>query len=255
MLLFKRLFIFDFRRRIGSGFTIGYHLVFPMVLILILGYMLSGKFTEGLTGYGYYTLVVVPFCCTMAIITAAYAGKEESYARTAYRFLTAPISGNQIFGSKLLSCTLTFCICDMLVLIVSKLLWNIYLGDSFLKIAVLLTAETFCVCAAGLYIGLGMKNFITFKNFLNLPICIFAVLGGSFFPIGSMDPVFQFVINLSPLTWTNRSIFLSIYDGSDHTLYITALVLFAAGLLFTILGMRSFKKEEFLNGDLPGYQK
>lgn len=251
----QRLFWFDFKKRIKSGFTIGYNIIFPIVMIMILGTLLSGSFTKKLTGYEYYSLVMIPFCCTMAMITSAYAGKEETYAKTAIRYLIAPISEKQIFGAKLLSCTITFSICNMLVLIVSKLLWKVHLEGRFLKLAAILTAEAFCVCAIGLFIGLGMKNFITIKNIINLPISIFAILGGSFFPIGTMNPSFKFIINLSPLTWINRSIFLSIYDFSDATLFITAAALTLIGILFTIFGIQSFKKEEFLNGDLSGYKK
>ena len=255
MIPFQRLFLFDFKRRVKSGFTIGYNIIFPIIMIWILGTLLSGKYTNKLTGYEYYTLLMIPFCCTMAIITAAYAGKEESYAKTAYRYITAPISGHQIYGAKLLSCTIIFSICNLLVLLVGKVLWKIYLGGSFFQLAVLFTAETFCVCAAGLLIGLGMKNFITVKNFLNIPIVLFAILGGSFFPIGTFHPALQILINVSPLTWINRSIFLSIYDGRDETLLMTTLLLSATGILLTIIGMKSFNKEEFLNGDLPGYKE
>ncbi len=255
MTSFGVLFIFDFKRRIKSGFTIGYSIIFPMVMILLLGYLLSGNFAEEFTSYDYYSLVMIPFCCTMAMITAAYAGKEESYAKTAYRFLTAPISGGQIFGAKLLSCTITFSVSNMMVLLASKLIWRIQLGSSLPLIAALLTTETFCICAAGLIIGLGMKNFVTVKNFLNLPISVFALIGGSFFPIGTLDPRLQFVFHLSPLTWINRSIFLSIYDNSNTTLYGTTIVLCLVGILFTIIGMKSFNKEEFINGDLPSYKK
>lgn len=255
MIPFQRLFLFDFKRRMKSGFTLGYNIIFPIVMIWILGLLLSGNYTKKISGYEYYTLVMIPFCCTMAMITAAYAGKEESYAKTAYRYITAPISGYQIFGAKLLSCTIIFSICNLLVLLVGRLLWKIYLGGSILKLVALFTAEAFCVCAAGLYIGLGMKNFITLKNFLNLPIALFAILGGTFFPIGSLHPVLQILIKVSPLTWINRSIFLSIYDGKDVTLLITTIILSVAGILLTIVGMKSFKKEEFLNGDLPGYKE
>jgi len=255
MTSFGVLFLSDFKRRIKSSFTIGYSVIFPIVMILILGCLLSRKFSENFTGYEYYAWVMMPFCCMMAVVTAAYAGKDDCYAKTAFRLLIAPISEKQIFGAKLLSCTLAFSICNIVVLLISKLIWKIYFGGSLFKVIALLTAETFCICAIGLFIGLGMKNFVTVKNFLNLPICIFAILGGSFFPIGTLNPALQLVFNLSPLTWMNRSIFLSIYDNDSRTLYVTTIVLGIVGILFSIIGMKLFNKEEFLNGDLPSYKK
>lgn len=255
MYTWKKLLIFDLNRRMKSGFTIGYSIVFPLTMIILLGYLLTDSFTKEFTGYEYYTLVMVPFCCMMAVITAAYAGKEDSYAKTAFRLLIAPISERQIFSTKLVSCTIVFGICNVIVLSIPTLIGNLFLRHNIQIIIVLLTAEAFCVSAIGLYIGLSMKNFITVKNFLNIPICLFAILGGSFYQFGTLNKSISILIYLSPLTWINRSIFLSIYDGNNETLYITTIILFGIGVIFTILGMKSFKREEFINGDLLGYEK
>jgi len=255
MNLFYRLFVFDIKRRAKSGFTIGYNVIFPVVMIFLLGYLLSSNFSNGISSYSYYTLVMIPFCCTMAVITAAYAGKDESYAKTAYRLLVAPVKEQHIFLAKLLSCLIIFSVCNIIVLIAAKLLWHITMGKNIIGVIVLLIAETFCTCAGGLFIGLGMKNFVIVKNFLNIPILVCAVMGGSFYPMGTLNKSVQLIFNLSPLTWINKSIFLSIYDHNDATLWITTFSLCIVGGLFTLAGIKSFNKEEFLNGDLPSYEK
>lgn len=249
------LFLFDGKRRAKSSFTIGYQVIFPIIMILLLGYLLSGQFNEGISSYTYYTLVMLPFCTMMAVITSAYAGIEESYTKTAYRLLVSPVDDTHIFFSKLLSCGVTFSCCNILVLLGAKFLFHISMGVKLWYIIALLVSETFCVCAIGLYIGLGMKNFVYVKNFLNLPIFIFAIVGGSFTPMGSSDKLLRIVFQLSPLTWINRSIFLSLYDSNESVLWITVLILWCVCVLFVYVGIRSFRREDFIDGDLLGFKK
>lgn len=251
----SRLFIFDIKRRAKSSFTIGYNIIFPIVMIFLLGYLLESDFGKKVSSYEYYTLVMIPFCCMMSVITAAYAAKDESYAKTAYRLLVAPVKEQHIFLAKLLSCSITFSICNITVLRAAMLLWRIDTGKNIIGIIILLIAETFCTCAIGLFIGLGMKNFIAVKNFLNLPILIFAIIGGSFYRVGTLDRRVQLLFDLSPLTWINKSIFLSLYDQQYATLWMTSLLLCIVGVLFTLVGIKSFNKEEYLSGDLPSYEK
>lgn len=255
MTQFMNLLLFDIKRRSRSSFTMGYHLIFPIVMILLLGYLLSGQFNNKLTSYTYYAFVMLPFCTMVAIITSAYASKEESYAKTAYRFVVSPISNIDIFCSKLVSCGITYSVCNILLLLILKILLHLPIETNLFPIGVLLISETFAVCAIGLYIGLGRKNFIVVKNFLNIPIFIFAILGGTFSPMGTSNHLLGIVFKLSPLTWINRGIFLWIYDKRGTILWITVLFLLLTCTLFTYAGIRLFRREEYLHGDLLSFKK
>jgi ABC-2 type transport system permease protein len=249
------MLMYDIRRRSRDSFLIGYNIIFPIIMVALLGYLSSKSYGSGFTGYQYYSIVMLPFCISMAVITAAYAGKEDAYKRTAVRFLYAPVSGAHIILTKLISCTIVLSACNLLVLLFSMLVFRLPIADNIILLTLLLTSEAFAVCALGLLIGLGMKNFIFIKNIINIPICVAAVLGGAFFPMGSFNPVWKTVIRISPLTWINRSIFLYIYDSNSELLAKTGLLLILTGIIFTILAIRLFRKEEFIHGDLPGFEK
>jgi len=255
MSVLSSLFYYDIKRRSKDGFFIGYNIIFPVVMILLLGYLSSGSYGKEFTGYQYYAIVMLPFCVAMAIITAAYAGKDDAYKKTAVRFLFAPVSSTQIVLAKLFSCLVIMSICNGGVLLFAKHLLKLPLSTQFLPVFLLLTAETFCVCTIGLFIGFGMKNFIVIKNMLNIPICLAAILAGAFYPIGTLSPRLEFVLKLSPLTWVNRSMFQAIYDGNASLLWRTLVVFAVVGVIFTILAIKLFRKEEFIHGDLPGYEK
>jgi ABC-2 type transport system permease protein len=239
-----------------DGFVIGYNIIFPIVMILLLGYLASGNYGNSFTSYQYYSIAMLPFCVAVAMVTAAYAGKDDAYKKTAIRSLFAPVSKSQIVLSKLLSCSLVISFCTLTVLLFARLVLKLpVFGSRIIMVFLLLASEVFAVCAIGLFIGLGMKNFVLIKNVLNIPICLAAVLAGAFYPIGSLNPKLEFLLKLSPLTWVNRSIFRYIYDNDAGLLWKTSFGFAVTGAGFTLLAVKLFKKEEFIHGDLPGYEK
>lgn len=249
------LFCYDIKRRMKDSFLIGYNIIFPIVMIILLGYLTSENYGRKFTGYHYYTFVMLPFCISMAVITAAYVGKEDAYKRTAARILFSPVNPAHIILAKQFSCTIVMSCCNLFVLLFSLLAFKLPIRHYILPLTGFLAAESFTVCAIGLFIGLGMKNFIFIKNILNIPICVAAVLAGAFFPIGTLNPRLAFIIKLSPLTWFNRSMLQVVYDGENRSMINTAMISIVIGIGFTILTVCLFKKEEYIHGDLPGYGK
>lgn len=247
MSVFLTLFKSSLGRRIRDGFAIGYNLVFPLLLIILLGFLTKDNYTEIINSFQYYTLVTIPFCTLFCIITSAYGGKEDAAFGTAVRLIQAPINRWHIIISKLLADTVVFSFCNALVLTVCYFIFSLPLSGRFTAVILLFTAETFLACGFGLLLGLGIKNFIVVKNLINLPICIFAVLGGSFFPIGSLKPFWETILYLSPLTWVNRSIFRYLYDGEvyGNQLYRLAFIFFAAGFVFAWQRSFTLKRRNF----------
>lgn len=243
------------RRRMTDGFATGYNMVFPILMIWLLGFLCKNMFSGEITGYQYYAVVLPPYCILMAVITAAYAGKDDAYAKTAERVLAAPVSKWVIVITKVIAETLVFTACTYLVLAGSVIIWKLPIGDSLLYLCLLYFSVSLLTAAVGTYIGLGMKNFLAVKNLINLPLGIFAIAGGCFFRIGTLSPTGQLLLNLSPLTWINRSIFLTLYDANHTPVLGCSLCLGLIGAGFTVLAAMTFKKEEYCNGELPSYEK
>lgn len=253
--IMMKLFVGDLKRRSKDSFLIGYNIIFPVIMLIILGYLTSGSYGRAFTGYQYYSVVMLPFCIALAIISAAYAGKDEAYRKTAVRFLFSPINKAQVVLAKLLSLSIIISFCNLIVLLCSLFLFRLPIGNKLVPIFLLLAAETFAICAVGLFIGFGMKNFVIIKNLMNLPIMLAAILAGVFYPFGTLKEGVALAVNMSPLTWFNRSLFLYIYDNSVSLLWRVTLVCVLIGIGFTILAITLFKKEEYIHGDLPGYEK
>ena len=208
----------------------------------------------GISSYQYYTVVTIPFCIVMAVITAAYAGKDDAYANTAERVLLAPISTDILVTAKILSCTLVIFLCSIITYVGAAVLTGIGIAGIG-SIGLLFLGLSFVTSAAGTCIGLGMKNFLFIKNIMNIPICVFAVMGGAFFPIGTIDKVWNTVLYISPFRWVNRCMFLRLYDHQSRSIVVIIIFLTMTGILLSRLAVRIFKKEEYCNGNLPGYEE
>lgn len=243
---FETLFRLGLRRRSKDFFVLFYNIIFPIIIILLLGYLTSKSYGTNFTSYHYYSVVLIPFCGLMGITTVSYAAQDEKTLKTAYRYMAAPISKVELVLSKFLSCVIIFALCNVITWGVSRLLFNMEFNGRFLFVVLLLTCESVAVVGIGLFLGLACKNLDTLRNFLNLPIVIFGFLGGAFFPVSSLNPILSFIINLSPLTWVNRGIIACIFDGNAKILLIMSAIFILIGCTFTGLTVKLFKKEAFI---------
>ena len=245
----------NIKRRMTDGFAVGYNIIFPVIMIFLLGTLCKGLYKGEVTSYQYYSIVMIPFCILMGIVTVAYAGKDDAYAKVAQRVLISPITKEAIVMSKVISCTIVFSICSLLVYGITSFFFPAHNGKSIVAIGILLLSISFFISAIGTVIGLGMKNFLSMKNIMTIPICIFAILGGTFFPMGSFQTDIQILVNSSPITWINRSLFLSIYDQNQGLVSRISVILILAGMVCVFIAVKTFRKEEYIYGDLPNYEK
>ncbi|NLG02376.1 MAG: ABC transporter permease [Clostridia bacterium] len=246
---------FFLKRRLKDGFTIGYNLIFPVIMVLLLGYLTNRNFGDIVSSYQYYAIVTIPFCILMSITTAAYAAKDCAYQKTAMRFVIAPVSTTQILMANVLSCTIAFFLCYFVLFFGVVWIYRLAFSMTWLYIPLLYLSMSFLVSAIGTWIGNGMKDFLIIKNIMNIPVGLLAFLGGCFYPIGSMNHIFRFIIHLSPLTWINQAMFRCVFSESETNAVLTSMLLFLVGFVCCLIGRRSFRKEEFLYGELPGYEK
>ncbi|MFA9377434.1 MAG: ABC transporter permease [Lachnotalea sp.] len=256
MVAFKSILWANIKRRTTDGFSVGYNIIFPLIMIWLLGLICKEMFSkESITSYQYYGVVLVPFSMFMAIVTAAYGGKDDAYANTAERILVAPVSVIIIVVSKIIAQIIVITSCSLFVFGFSTVVWDVWSISYFLPISLLYISISFMIASIGTYIGLGMKNFMKIKNLLNVPIVLFALLAGCFYRFGTLHKGLQFVIDLSPLTWANRSIFMMMFDDNRIILYIVCGIFNIVGLIFTMIAIIFFKKEEYGNGELPSYEE
>ena len=245
---FSVLFKFGMKKRIKDSFLIGYGVIFPLMLITILGYMATNYYSgyDGITSYYYYSIVTIPFCTFLSSITLIYIAREESLQGCGERFIIAPISKTSIVLSKILPSTMSISVYNLILLLICNMIFKVDFRGRFLEIYILLISLGFMSSALGTLIGLRSKDFMSIKNVVSTPILIMAILGGSFFPIGSLGEIFEVVSYISPLTWVNKGIFIMLNDNTIKIYIISLFILIGLGMLFTIASIKSFKKGAFI---------
>ncbi|HBG8704241.1 TPA: ABC transporter permease, partial [Clostridioides difficile] len=124
MRCFLPLFKLGIKRRSKDFFILFYNIVFPVIIIMLLGYLTSKSYGEEFTSYNYYTIVTIPFCVLMGIISVSYAGQDEKISNTSYRYMISPISIVDLVISKLFSCTAVLSICNLVTLVVLKCIFR-----------------------------------------------------------------------------------------------------------------------------------
>lgn len=245
---FVVLFNLGLKKRIKDSFLIGYGIIFPLFLIGVLGYMASNYYSgvNGITSYYYYSLVSIPFCTFLGSVTLIYVAREESNFKCGERFIVAPISRTAIVLSKILPSTISMAIYNIILMVICKIVFKVDFRGRFLELLLLFTILGFMSCAVGSFIGLCTRNFLTVKNFTSTPILIMAVLGGSFFPIGSLGKSLEKISYISPLTWINKGIFMMLNDNRMDIYLYAIIITLALSIIFTISSIKKFKKEAFL---------
>ncbi len=245
---FGVLFNLGMKKRIKDSFLIGYGIIFPLLLIGVLGYITSNYYSgsDGITSYYYYSLVSIPFCTFLGAVTLIYVAREESNFKCGERFIIAPISRTAIVLSKILPSTISMTIYNIILMIICRLVFKVDFRGRFLELLLLFTILGFMSCAIGSFIGLCTRNFLTVKNFVSTPILIMAMLGGSFFPVGSLGNMVEKISYISPLTWINKGIFMMLNDNRMDIYLYAIIVTLVLSIIFTIGSIKRFKKEVFL---------
>lgn len=232
-------------KRFKEGYALGYNVIFPLILIGLLGLMSKSTSHGGITSYQYYHVVIIPFCILMSVVTAAYSGKDDAFANTAKRVLLTPIGIPALIIGKVTACTIVITVCSFFTYLFLGLFIPVDITKSGYVLLIFLSL-TFLSCAVGCLIGLSTRRFILLKNIMNIPICILGIFGGCFF---------SFYQDWSLMTWVNRSIFLCFYDNQPTLLIGLSGLFFLIGIFVVVLAIRFFKKEEYYVGSLPGYEK
>ncbi|HBF6514168.1 TPA: ABC transporter permease, partial [Clostridioides difficile] len=92
MRCFLTLFKLGIKRRSKDFFILFYNIVFPVIIIVLLGYLTSKSYGKEFTSYNYYTIVTIPFCVLMGIISVSYVAQDEKISNTSYRYMISPVS-------------------------------------------------------------------------------------------------------------------------------------------------------------------
>lgn len=160
-----------------------YLLIYPVVLILITGFVFGSIFSDDiLTSYDYYgvTMMIYLSMATVIILPELLFGSNVKYAN--YRIVYSPIPRYKIYLSKLIVSISYFILAFYMLIFNSTGLVNYGKSNIAYSLLLDLALVTFSITFGGAFCVLLKSEDIATK-ILNLVINVLAILSGLFFPM------------------------------------------------------------------------
>ena len=192
----------------------------------------------------YYAVTMITLMILYGSASGFYAIAGEKIRNTKQRLLTAPITKPELFIGKTLGCVLITSLQMGIVVLVSKYLLNTYWGDNIWTVMLILFSEICVSISIGVGLALLVKNESTGNGVMNAAIPFMAFLGGNYMPLENMgSKAIENLSKISPLRWTNQSIFKIIYANDFSYVGSALLVNIGVAVLFLAIASIQFRKE------------
>ena len=247
MYKFRQILRVDLMNLFTNPIWVAYAIGFPVLLILILGFLLSGTFGCVVTSYDYYGVALMIYSAFNVATFSANSFLEERVKRPNMRIVYSPVRSWYIHFSKVLA---TFIFCSVtygvVVLFLHFALHVQFGGVNSWAMIVFMLLLIFLFSALGVLVCCLLKSESSANQLVSLLINIFAAFGGLFFPIEGFGKVISTVSWVSPAKWILTTCLQVIYDA-DFSAFLPACgILVFLSAVFVLLSVRIFKGEEYL---------
>lgn len=245
---FWTLFKQDIGYLLTSPGTLCIFLVFPTVLILLMGFLFDDMYhTSLVSSYDFYGVTMIFFIAMMGSTVPANVFLEKKIKSGNTRIFYSPVPRVYIYSSKILACFLFMTISLTMNIVVFQMIGFVNFGGKNM-----------------IYVILLIMNFVLFLTMLSSAICVsihneeltniilsnsMSVLGflsGIFFPIASLGVLFENIASFSPIKWTIDCVFQLIYDGNSVVYYVIMLGLFVLSLLLLLIVHKNYQPEDYI---------
>jgi ABC-2 type transport system permease protein len=233
----------DFINLVKNPMWIFYATIFPLLLVVILGFLAKNGYGSEVTSYDYYVITLMIYSILTSGMTSSNAFMEERIKKPNMRIIYAPGSVKSIYLSKILASftfSFIFHLFDMLLLCI---MFHINISAIPQIIILFGLTELFSV-TLGIMFCCIFKTEAMSNQILSIVINLMAILGGLLFSLDGYGKVVQNISAISPAKWLVKTTFAMIYDH-DFTTFIPTVVL----LVITIIIMlyvcgKTFRKED-----------
>lgn len=144
--IFKR----DFKNMLFSPMMLLYMTVFPMALVLVLGYLNSGTYGSKVTSYDYYGISILVYCAFGMSCNAANNFMEAHIKASNMRIIFSPVNTSYIYISKILATFSFSAICLFPVVGILNIALNVNFGSKFIYVLILLMLLSLSSSAVGI---------------------------------------------------------------------------------------------------------
>lgn len=232
----------DFINLIRNPMWIFYATGFPVLLVLIMGYLTRNSFGDTVTSYDFYGITLMIYALINSGMTSANAFLEERIKKPNMRIIYAPGNVKYIFLSKIIASfafSFIFHLTDMAFLHAA---FGVEFGGIDLYILFALTelmSATFGIMMCCIVKTESMTNQIQ-----SIVVNILAILGGTLFSIDGYGSFARKISRFSPVKWIVDASFQIVYDHSTRLFVPAAAGIGGAIVVMVLVCMVTFKKED-----------
>ncbi len=193
-----------------------------------------------------YMSYIIPGLAMMNVITNAYSNSASSLFQAKMMqflddILITPLSGMEVAIGYITGGAVRGLINGVLVLLLGMLLTGLPLTHPLL-VLVFLMVVGWAFGAAGLLVGIFAKTWDNIQMLVNFFLTPLVFLGGVFYSIDMLPPVWRSISLLNPLYYMVNGLRYATLDVADSSPWWSLLVSVAAALLFTMVGAMLFAR-------------
>lgn len=195
----------DFKNLVLNPVWDFYCILFPLLLILILGYLGEEGYGGAVTSYQYYFVGCSIYCGFNYGTISANAFMEERIKAGNARIIFAPVLQDVLYLSKLIATFFYGCICMMIVWGISLPLLQLTIPSSaYLPLIATMACTILLGCSFGIFLCCLCKKESITNQIQCIIINLMALMGGIFFPMDGFGELFHQLTMLSPMKWLNQ---------------------------------------------------
>ncbi|MEG6510238.1 ABC transporter permease [Methyloligella sp. 2.7D] len=220
----KAIYIFEMRR---AGRTLLQSIISPVIstalYFIVFGAAIGGRIAEvdGIS-YGAFIVpgLVMLSLLTQSVSNASFGIFFPRFAKTIYEILSAPVSAAEIVFGYVGAAASKSVILGLIILGTAALFVPLQIDHPFVMILFLvLTAVTFSLL--GFIIGIWADGFEKLQLVPLLIITPLTFLGGTFYSIDMLPPLWQKITLLNPVVYLVSGFRWSFYSASDVSVWVS----------------------------------
>lgn len=247
MYQFRQILKRDTLNLFTNPMWIFYTVFFPLLMILILGFLSEGSYGIELSSYDYYGITMMIYSALNAATLAANSFMEQRIKSPNLRIVFSPVKPMYIYLSKIIATVIFTTVCYSAVGVALHFMMNVNFGGEkaiFLWI-LMIAVEFFASCLSVMVCCIVKSEEITNTIVSNL-ITLLAVVGGLFFPVDGMGKVIEVISDYTPVKWISTSLFQIVYDNNMISFLPTLGILIVLGTICIFVSHKAFRMEEYL---------
>lgn len=233
----------DFINLVKNPMWIFYATLFPILLVVILGFLGKDNYGTEVTSYDYYVITLMLYSILTSGMTSANAFMEERIKKPNMRIIYAPGNPQSIYLSKILASFTFSALFHLFDMILLCILYRIHIS-AIPQIIVLFGLTELMSVTLGVMLCCIFKKESISNQILSIVINLMAVLGGLLFSLDGYGKIVKHISAVSPAKMLVKTTFSMIYDNDFTTFLPTVGLLFIIIIMMLFVCRKTFRKED-----------